>query len=59
MRWLRSARASRRIDGFEVIADSFDYAPTGETAAGMWSGDDTVKRNMVKDELARGPGLRI
>jgi hypothetical protein len=27
---------------------SFDYAPTGQTVAGMWSGDDTVKRNMVK-----------
>ncbi len=37
-----------RIEGFEVIPDSFDYAPTGQTVAGMWSGDDTVKRNMVK-----------
>jgi hypothetical protein len=37
-----------RIEGFEVIPDSFDYAPTGQMVAGMWSGDDTVKRNMVK-----------
>jgi DNA invertase Pin-like site-specific DNA recombinase len=37
-----------RIEGFEVIPDSFDYAPTGQTVAGMWSGDDTVKRSMVK-----------
>jgi DNA invertase Pin-like site-specific DNA recombinase len=42
----KSAKA--RIDGFEVIPDSFDYAPTGQTVAGMWSGHDTVKRNMVK-----------
>jgi len=35
------------IEGFEIIPDSFDYAPTGQTVAGMWSGDDTVKRNMV------------
>jgi hypothetical protein len=33
-----------RIEGFEVIPDSFDYAPTGQTVVGMWSGDDTVKR---------------
>jgi hypothetical protein len=37
-----------RIEGFEIIPDSFDYAPTGQTVAGMWSGDDAVKRNMVK-----------
>jgi DNA invertase Pin-like site-specific DNA recombinase len=37
-----------RIEGFEVIPDSFDYAPTGQTVAGMWSGDETVKRTMVK-----------
>jgi DNA invertase Pin-like site-specific DNA recombinase len=37
-----------RVEGFEIIPDSFDYAPTGQTVAGMWSGDDTVKRNMVK-----------
>jgi DNA invertase Pin-like site-specific DNA recombinase len=37
-----------RIDDFQIIPDSFDYAPTGQTVAAMWSGDDTVKRNMVK-----------
>jgi hypothetical protein len=37
-----------RIEGFEFIPDSYDYAPTGQTVAGMWNGDDTVKRNMVK-----------
>jgi DNA invertase Pin-like site-specific DNA recombinase len=37
-----------RIEGFQIIPDSFDYAPTGQTVAGMWSGDDTVKRTMVK-----------
>jgi hypothetical protein len=42
----RSIKA--RIEGFEIIPDSFDYAPTGQTVAGMWSGNDTVKRNMVK-----------
>jgi hypothetical protein len=36
------------IEGFAIIPDSFDYAPTGQTVAGMWSGDDAVKRNMVK-----------
>jgi DNA invertase Pin-like site-specific DNA recombinase len=42
----KSAKA--RIEGFEIIPDSFDYAPTGQTVAGMWSGDDTVKRNMAR-----------
>jgi DNA invertase Pin-like site-specific DNA recombinase len=37
-----------RIEGFGIIPDSFDYAPTGQTVADMWSGDDTVKRTMVK-----------
>jgi hypothetical protein len=37
-----------RIEFFKVIPDSYDYAPTGQTVAGMWSGDVTVKRNMVK-----------
>ncbi|MBB5082999.1 recombinase family protein [Nonomuraea endophytica] len=37
-----------RIRGFVVVPDSFDYAPTGQTVAQMWSdGDDTVKRGMV------------
>src|SRR5260370_19716461 len=34
------------IEDFEVIPDSFDYAPTGQTLADMWSGDDAVKRNL-------------
>jgi len=42
----KSAKA--RIEGFEIIPDDFDYAPTGQTVAGMWTGDDAVKRNMVK-----------
>jgi DNA invertase Pin-like site-specific DNA recombinase len=38
-----------RIDSFEVIADDFDYAPTGQTVAQMWNdGDDIVKRGMVR-----------
>jgi hypothetical protein len=37
-----------RIEGFAIVPDSFDYAPTGRTVAGMWIGDDAVKRNMVK-----------
>ena len=38
-----------RIEGFVVVADSFDYAPTGQTVAQMWNdGDDTVKRGMVR-----------
>jgi hypothetical protein len=38
-----------RIEAFKVIPDSFDYAPTGQTVAGMWNdGDDSVKRSMVR-----------
>ena len=38
-----------RIEGFVVVPDSFDYAPTGQTVAQMWNdGDDTVKRGMVR-----------
>ena len=38
-----------RIEGFAVVPDSFDYAPTGQTVARMWDdGDDTVKRGMVR-----------
>jgi hypothetical protein len=37
-----------RIEGFEVIADSFDYAPTGQTVSCMWSGADAAKRGMVR-----------
>jgi DNA invertase Pin-like site-specific DNA recombinase len=36
------------IESFEIIPDSFDYAPTGQTVAGMWSGDDTVKRGVAR-----------
>ena len=38
-----------RIEGFTVVPDSFDYAPTGQTVARMWNdGDNTVKRGMVR-----------
>jgi DNA invertase Pin-like site-specific DNA recombinase len=38
-----------RIEGFVVVADSFDYAPTGQTVAQMWNaGDDGVRRGMVR-----------
>jgi DNA invertase Pin-like site-specific DNA recombinase len=38
-----------RIEGFAIVPDSFDYAPTGQTVARMWNdGDDTVKRAMVR-----------
>jgi hypothetical protein len=34
---------------FEIIPDSFDYAPTGQTVSRMWSeGDDTTRRNMLR-----------
>jgi DNA invertase Pin-like site-specific DNA recombinase len=38
-----------RMEGFTVVPDSFDYAPTGQTVAQMWNdGDDRVKRGMVR-----------
>ena len=38
-----------RIEGFAVVPDRFDYAPTGQTVAQMWNdGHDTVKRGMVR-----------
>lgn len=38
-----------RIEGFTVVPDSFDYAPTRQTVAQMWNDeDDTVKRGMVR-----------
>jgi DNA invertase Pin-like site-specific DNA recombinase len=38
-----------RIEGFTVVPDRFDYAPTGQTVAQMWNdGDDTVRRGMVR-----------
>jgi DNA invertase Pin-like site-specific DNA recombinase len=41
--------AKARIEGFAIVPDSFDYAPTGQTVAQMWNdGDDTVRRGMVR-----------
>jgi DNA invertase Pin-like site-specific DNA recombinase len=39
-----------RIESFVIVDDDFDYAPApaGQTVAGMWRGDDSVKRNMVR-----------
>lgn len=38
-----------RIEGFVIVPDDFDYAPTGQTVARMWNdGDDAVKRGMVR-----------
>jgi DNA invertase Pin-like site-specific DNA recombinase len=38
-----------RIEGFVVVPDTFDYAPTGRTVGQMWTGgDDAVKRSMVR-----------
>ncbi|MFI1995643.1 recombinase family protein [Actinoplanes sp. NPDC020271] len=37
-----------RMEGFLIVPDRFDYAPTGQTVADMWNaGDDTVKRGML------------
>jgi DNA invertase Pin-like site-specific DNA recombinase len=37
-----------RIEGFVIVPDDFDYAPTGQTVAQMWDdGDESVKRGMV------------
>ena len=37
------------IEGFVIVADRFDYAPTGQTVAQMWSaGDDAAKRGMAR-----------
>jgi DNA invertase Pin-like site-specific DNA recombinase len=36
------------IEGFTVIPDDYDYAPTGQTVAQMWTGgDDGVKRGIT------------
>ena len=33
-----------RIEGFAIVPDSYDYAPTGQTVAQMWNdGDDTCQ----------------
>ncbi|MFI5958138.1 recombinase family protein [Cryptosporangium sp. NPDC051539] len=38
-----------RIEGFAVVPDRYDYAPTGQTVAQMWGGaDDTVRRGTVR-----------
>lgn len=38
-----------RIEGFVIVPDRFDYAPTGQTVAQMWNaGDDAVKRGMAR-----------
>jgi DNA invertase Pin-like site-specific DNA recombinase len=38
-----------RIEGFVIVPDRFDYAPTGRTVAQMWTaGDDAVKRGMAR-----------
>jgi len=50
--------AKARIEHFEIIPDSFDYAPTGQTVAGMWGGDDAAKRNMAK-AVKRAWGLAL
>jgi hypothetical protein len=49
------------IGAFTVIPDSFDYAPTGQTVAEMWTeADDAARRNMVKAVVkAMGMTLEI
>ncbi|MFG1924347.1 recombinase family protein [Cryptosporangium sp. NPDC048952] len=38
-----------QVEGFALVPDRFDYAPTGQSVAGMWTGgDDAVKRSMVR-----------
>jgi DNA invertase Pin-like site-specific DNA recombinase len=38
-----------RMEGFVIVPDSFDYAPTGQTVGQMWNnGDDAVRRGMVR-----------
>jgi len=38
-----------RIEGFAIVPDRFDYAPTGQSVAQMWNdGDDTIRRGMVR-----------
>ena len=44
---LKTMRA--QVEMFALVPDRFDYAPTGQTVAGMWTtGDDTVKRGMLR-----------
>jgi hypothetical protein len=51
-------RAKAAVEDFKIVPDSFDYAPTGQTVAGMWAGDDTVKRGMVA-AVKRAWGLAL
>jgi DNA invertase Pin-like site-specific DNA recombinase len=45
----RRTAVKEQIEGFTIVPDSFDYAPTGQTVAQMWNdGDDAVKRGMVR-----------
>jgi DNA invertase Pin-like site-specific DNA recombinase len=38
-----------RIEGFVIVPDDFDYAPTGQTVAQMWNdGDGAINRGMVR-----------
>ena len=38
-----------QIEAFKITPDSFDYAPTGQTVAQLWTaGDSAVKRGMVR-----------
>jgi DNA invertase Pin-like site-specific DNA recombinase len=38
-----------RMEGFQVVPDRYDYAPTPQTVAQMWNdGDDAVRRGMVR-----------
>jgi hypothetical protein len=44
-----AVRGASGIEGFAVVPDSFDYAPTGQTIAQMWNdGDDIVRRGMAR-----------
>jgi DNA invertase Pin-like site-specific DNA recombinase len=48
-----------RIDGFAIVPDSYDYAPTGQTVAQMWNdGDDSVKRGMAS-AVKRAWGMNL
>jgi hypothetical protein len=48
-----------RIEGFVIVPDSFDYAPTGQTVGQMWNnGDDAVRRGMVR-AVKESWGMRL
>ncbi|MFI5954365.1 recombinase family protein [Cryptosporangium sp. NPDC051539] len=43
----RSMKA--RVEGFALVPDRYDYAPTGQTVGQMWNaGNDAVRRGMVR-----------